>query len=119
VTAYVATRQEEKAANATINIELSALGRMFTLAVRAGKAASKPFIGKLQLDNARNGFFEPAAFQSVLSYLPEDLKPVAICAYVTGWRVHDEILTRQRHHLDLKAGWLRLEPGETKNLAGC
>ena len=26
-----------------------------------------------------------------------------------------EILTRQKHSVDLKAGWLRLEPGETKN----
>ncbi len=51
-------------------------------------------------------------------HLPEDLKPVVITAYVTGWRVHDEILTRQKHHLDLNAGWLRLDPGETKNGEG-
>jgi site-specific recombinase XerD len=118
VTAYVAQRQEERAANATVNYELSALGRMFALAIRAGKAASKPYIVKLHLDNARKGFFEHDAFETVLLHLPEDLEPVAICAYVTGWRVHDEILTRQRHHLDLKAGWLRLEPGETKNGKG-
>ena len=36
----------------------------------------------------------------------------------TGWRVHNELLTRERKHVDLKAGWLRLEPGETKNRAG-
>ncbi|HJU09695.1 MAG TPA: tyrosine-type recombinase/integrase, partial [Candidatus Binataceae bacterium] len=29
-----------------------------------------------------------------------------------------EILTRKRQHLDLEAGWLRLEPGETKNGRG-
>ena len=29
-----------------------------------------------------------------------------------------EILTRQKHLVDLKAGWLRLEPGETKNRDG-
>ena len=39
-------------------------------------------------------------------------------AYITGWRVHDELLTRERKHVDLKAGWLRLEPGETKNRDG-
>jgi len=39
-------------------------------------------------------------------------------AYITGWRVHSEILTRQKVHLDLKAGWLRLEPGDTKNRKG-
>jgi integrase len=37
---------------------------------------------------------------------------------ITGWRVDDELLTRQRSHLDLRAGWLRLEPGETKNGEG-
>jgi len=35
VTAYVATRLAEKAAGSTINYELSTLGRMFTLTVRA------------------------------------------------------------------------------------
>jgi integrase len=64
------------------------------------------------------GFFERDQFEAVYRFLPEDIKPVAVTAYVTGWRVADEILTRQKHHLDLKAGWLRLEPGETKNGEG-
>ena len=40
---------------------------------------------------------------------------MAETAFVTGWRVKSEILTRQWHHVDFDAGWLRLEPGETKN----
>ena len=37
-------------------------------------------------------------------------------AYITGWRIHDEILTRHKHHADLKGrGWLRLDPNESKN----
>src|SRR5882724_2525902 len=37
----------------------------------------------------------------------------------TGWRIHDEIFSRQKHHADLKGrGWLRLDPGETKNGEG-
>jgi integrase len=118
VTAYVTFRQGEKAANATINTELAGLGRMFALGIRAGKIANKPHIAKLQLNNARKGFFESEQFFGVLKHLPDDIKPVAVAAYVTGWRVHDEILTRQKHHLDLKAGSLRLEPGETKNNEG-
>ena len=39
-------------------------------------------------------------------------------AYITGWRMKSEILTRSKSHLDLEAGWLRLDPGETKNLEG-
>jgi hypothetical protein len=118
ITAYVAFRQEGKAANSTINNELAALSRMFALAVRAGKASGKPYIAKLETNNARKGFFEGDKFEAVLKHLPEYLKPVMTTAYITGWRIHDELLTRERKHVDLKAGWLRLEPGETKNRDG-
>jgi integrase len=53
-----------------------------------------------------------------LAYLPSDLAPVAEVAYITGWRVASEIVTRTWAHVDFKAGWIRLEPGETKNRAG-
>jgi integrase len=118
ITAYVTMRQSEEAKNATIDGELAALSRMFTLALRAGRIGTKPHIAKLRLDNARKGFFEREQFFAVLHHLPEDVKPVAITAYVTGWRVKSEILTRQKHHLNLGAGWLRLEPGESKNKEG-
>jgi len=39
-------------------------------------------------------------------------------AYITGWRFKSEILTRQKRHVDLKAGWLRLDANETKNDEG-
>jgi integrase len=117
ITAYVASRQEE-ASNGSINLELAALSRMFKLGMIAGKVSHKPHISKLTLRNTRKGFFEPEQFEAVLRHLPAEIQPVAVTAYVTGWRVQDEILTRQRHHLDLKAGWLRLEPGETKNDEG-
>jgi integrase len=50
--------------------------------------------------------------------MPEYLKPVIQVAYITGWRIKSEILTRQKQHVDLGAGWLRLEPGETKSGEG-
>ena len=70
VTAYVAMRQKEKAANATINGELAALCRMFTLAIRAGKAGARPYIARLAENNARKGFFDAEQFQAVLKQLP-------------------------------------------------
>lgn len=119
ITAYVTFRQEQKAANSTINNELAALSRMFTLGIRSNKVASKPYIGKLALNNIRKGFFEWEQFHPVLNNLPEDLRPAIETAYITGWRIHDEIFTRHRHHTDLKGcGWLRLDPGETKNDEG-
>ena len=118
VTAYVTRRQAEKAANATINRELAALKRMFRLAERAGKVAERPYISMLQENNIRKGFFEEPQFRAVLAHLPDDLKPVFEVAYVTGWRVKSEIVTRQWSDLDLSAAWLRLEPGGTKNGEG-
>src|SRR5262249_52837867 len=62
-TKYVAYRQDEKAAPATINLELMRLSRGFTLALRAGKVASKPHIPMLKVQNTRKGFFELEDFK--------------------------------------------------------
>ena len=118
VTAYVAFRHQETAANATINRELAALKRMFRLGEKAGKVDRHPYIPMLVEDNIRTGFFEHDQFQAVVQHLPDDLQPVFVVAYITGWRVRSEILTRQWHHVDFDAGWLRLEPGEAKNREG-
>jgi integrase len=88
---------------------------MFTLGMKASKVAQRPHIDMLQENNVRKGFLEPDAFRSVLSRLSDDLKPVFEVAYIPGWRVKMEILTRRWQHVDFRAGWLRLEPGETKN----
>jgi Phage integrase family len=119
VTAYIAYRLEQKTANSTINCELAALSRAFNLGIRSNRVSTRPYIGKLALNNTRKGFFEWEQFSRVLKNLSEDLQPAIETAYITGWRIHDEIFTRQRHHADLKGrGWLRLDPGETKNGEG-
>ena len=64
-------------------------------------------------------FSNGSSFSRSLKNLPEDLQPAIETAYITGWRIHDEIFTRQKHHVDVKgSGWLRLDPGETKNGEG-
>ena len=118
VSAYVSYRQDERAANATVNRELAALKRMFHLGKQVRKVGEVPYIRMLQEDNARKGFFERYQLEAVLNHLPEDVRPVVEVAYVTGWRVRSELLTRQWQHVDLQSGWLRLEPGETKNRKG-
>ena len=84
------------------NRELSALKRMFTLGKKANRVLQRPHIDMLDEDNVRKGCFERAAFEGVLSELPEDLRPVFEVAYVTGWRVKSEILSRQTCHVDLE-----------------
>jgi integrase len=118
ILAYVRHRQQQHAANATVNRELAALKRMFRLGERVGKIVRRPFIDLLQEHNARTGFFERDEFGAVLAGLPDDLQAAFAIAYITGWRVKSEILTRQWAHVDFHSGWLRLEPGETKNAEG-
>jgi integrase len=110
IVAYMAKRQANPAANATINRELSAL--------KSAKVAKPPYIEMLQENNVRKGFFEASEFEAIRDNLPGHLNPVASVAYITGWRVSSEILTRQWPHVDFRAGWLRLEPGESKNKDG-
>lgn len=115
VRAYIAHRREQDAANSTINRELSALKRMFRLAVQAGKLLSAPHIPMLEERNTRTGFFEREQFESVRAHLPKDLYGLVTFAYHTGWRVDSEVSTLQWHQVDRKAGTVRLEPGTTKN----
>ena len=44
IKAHIGQRQDSGAKNATINRELAALKRMFSLAMQAGKLSSKPYI---------------------------------------------------------------------------
>jgi integrase len=115
---YIVYRQEQKAANATINRELATLRRMYILGERSEKVVKRPHITLLQEDNARKGFLEPDQLRAVVAELADELKPIIEAAYLTGWRVRSEILTRAWAHVDFKGGWLRLEPGETKNREG-
>src|SRR5579863_7900755 len=118
IASYVAYRQDEKAAPATINRELAALKRAFRLGEKVGKVIQRPEVSMLREDNRRKGFFEAEEYLAILEHLPKELKPVIQTAYITGWRITSEILTRQKHHVNLGAEWLRLEPGETKNGEG-
>ena len=114
---YAARRVEAKAKNATVNRELSTLRRMLRLGWKFGIVGRRPDVTLLREDPARSGFFEPHQLAALLAHLPEDLRPFVEALHITGWRV-DEMRTRQWRHVDLDAGWLRLEPGQTKNRDG-
>ncbi len=118
VRAYVEQRLKDGASNATINRELAALKRMFSLSVSGGRLLTKPHIPMLQEDNVRKGFFERGDFDAVHGVLPAAVQPVATFAYLTGWRVPSEVLTLRWSQVDLQAGVVRLEPGTTKNRSG-
>jgi integrase len=91
---------------------------MYILGERAEKVAKRPHIALLQENNARRGFLEAGQLRALLIVLPNDLKPVIEAAYLTGWRIRSELLSREWHHVDFKGGWIRSEPGEAKNKEG-
>jgi integrase len=112
---YATARREAGASAASVNRELAIVRRLFVLAMQAGKLLYRPHIPQLRERNARAGFFERATFESVYAHLPDALQPVVMFAYLTGWRIDSEVLTREWRHVDFAANEIRLDPGETKN----
>ena len=115
---YVEHRQTDGAANATINRELAALKRMFSLAIKRGRLLHGPYIPLLHEDNVRQGFFEREQFDAVRAQLHRDLQGLATLAYYTGWRMRSEIFPLTWAQIDRHVGTIRLEPGTTKNSDG-
>ncbi len=114
---HAVDRLDAGAKPASVNRELAALRRMFTLGRRAKMVGRVPVIEMLGEDNVRKGFVEADAFAAILGSLPGYVRPVAAVGFITGWR-RGELLSRRWRHVDLDAGWLRLEPGESKNKSG-
>jgi integrase len=116
VMTYAQARQKAGAAAATINRELSTLSKMLSLAVSHRKIDRAPKIEKLKESDPRSGFVSRQQFDSIAKRLPVELA-AALVGFTFGWR-KAEILSRELRHLDLAAGTLRLDPGETKNGRG-
>lgn len=102
----------------TVNRELAYLRRAFHLALDAGVVAAIPKFRLLRENNVRTGFFERPDLNILLVKSPPYVRPVYEGAYLTGWRSKSELLTRTWANIDFENGWLRLEPGETKNEQG-
>jgi integrase len=117
VRAYIVDRQAAGAANATINRELAALKRMFSLAVQGGRLSTRPYIPMLEENNARQGFVDHSAFLSLLQALPDWLKDPVAFLYFSGWRV-SEMRELEWRDVDLPGRIVRLRPEMSKNKTG-
>jgi integrase len=120
ITAYIHTRQAAGLSNATVNRELSLLGKALRLAQERGQLLRVPRIHLLQESAPRAGFFERPDFELVRRHLSErpDLQCAISLAHAFGWRMQSEVLHMELCQVDLAAGTLRLEPGTTKNRDG-
>jgi integrase len=117
VTDYARARQAERAASGTINRELATLSKMLHVAFGNNKLLRVPVIEKLDEAPPRAGFVDRPQFESICKHMALDLQAGSLIAYTFGWR-KEEVFSRQLRHLDLEAGTLRLDPGETKNGEG-
>jgi integrase len=119
IQSYMLARQEAGAKNATINRELSALRRAYTLGVRhtPPKVTTVPHIPKLKESNVRTGFFEYDEYAGLRDALPDDFKPLLIAGYYTGMR-RGELLDLQWPQIDIWSHRIVLNPGSTKNGEG-
>ena len=111
---YIKARQDAGAANATINRELEGLQRAFAIAVEAGELALAPKFLGLREDNARQGFFERAAFEAVLTNLKDrDVVDFLEWFFWTGMRT-GEIRALTWAAFDRETWTLRLHAGDSK-----
>jgi site-specific recombinase XerD len=113
---YKTVRLKDGSAPATVNRELASLKRMFRLGLRQGIVATMPYISMLAEHNVRKGFFELDQFLAILKHLPTEYHSLFELAYITGWRMKSELLSRQWRHVDFGGkGWLRIDAGEAKD----
>jgi integrase len=120
VARYIESRQQEGAANATINRELAALKRMFRLGLQSTppKVLRLPKIPRLREDNVRTGFLEDGQYRKLVEYCPELwFRSMVEVGRTYGWRV-SEVKGMRVSQLDLLHRTIRLEPGTTKNREG-
>jgi integrase len=110
---YIRTRQEQGAANASINKELGILKRAYNLARidRRIDADIIPKFPRLEENNSRQGFLEPEQYARLLEVIPDDLKPALVVGYHTGLR-KSKVLGLRLDQFDLKHRHLRLDPNE-------
>ena len=119
VTRYARQRQGEGAANATVNRELSTLGRALNLARRCTppKVRTVPYIPMLAEDNVRRGFVEDADFKR-LAFAAEEgehwLRVFLEIGFTYGWR-KGELLALRVRQVNLPNRTIRLDAGTTKN----
>jgi len=116
---YVEHRKQQGAENATVNRELAALKRMFTLA-QGDKVQNIPKFPHLKEDNIRKGFVSDAEYSSLAEACLNEslgLRGMFETGYRIGWRV-SELKDLRVSQVDLPNRWIRLEPGTTKNKEG-
>ena len=83
---YKKTRLEQGKSHATINNEVSCLGVILKLAVKAKKATTVPIIERLPAPPPREDIFSHEQYLELLKILPDYMVPFVKWAFLTGMR---------------------------------
>jgi integrase len=114
---FIGDQQSKGLSNGSINRSVSALRRMFNLAVEDGRLRNVPHFPTLRESAPRQGFFERDQYESLRAALPDYLRlPLAI-GFFTGMR-EGEILGLKWDQIDWLGNSINLRAGETKNDEG-
>lgn len=111
---YQQSRLGEGAAAATVNRDLGALGRMFTLAVQSGRWSRRPHVPKLMEAPPRSGFVSHGQYLAIRKHLISDYQDVLDFGYYTGWR-KGEVTSLEWRDVEGEVIRLRPEVSKTRN----
>lgn len=118
VTRYADLRLQEHAKPATVNRDLATLRAAYRLGLRNGVISAVPHITLLPEHNVRTGFVDPADRPRITRHLPPDVADVVEFMAITGWRSQSEVFPLLWSQVDWAGGFVRLNPGDTKNKEG-
>ena len=115
IKSYIIKRQDQGAANATINRELGCLKRMFRLGYQQTPqlVVKVPHIPQLKEHNIRSGFFEHEDFLSLRGALPDYAQVAVTLAYYSGMRM-GELCSLQWGQVNWTEGKLYFRSEDTK-----
>jgi integrase len=111
---FAMKRMNKGLSNDTVNGSLRLLNRMFHLAKEDQKVQVMPVIRLLKNSAARKGFLTKQKFDSLVSFLPDNLKPLITFLYYCGVRL-GEARQIEWTQVDLAGKLILLEEDQTKN----
>jgi integrase len=114
VAQYVRERLAAGKARATVNRELAALRRAFTIAVEQERLTSGPRIKMLTEAPPRQCFVNLGDLEKIVAGLPDYLRDLARFGFLTGWRV-GEITTLEWCDVDREGRRITLRREHSKN----
>lgn len=126
VQAYIRSRLESGAKNATVNRELAVLKRLASLAQQTLKTNDEKLLAALyrwsrvkglKERNARQGFLKDSEYEALAHATAKQglwLRAMFECACTFGWR-KGELVKLQVHQVDLEDRTISLSPTDTKN----